>query len=106
MIDLTVKQRELAELMSEISGDCYCAGWMSGLEYALWNLVLYPSGPRHYGQSEVPLADIKQMDMLSQEIGGWIVWKDDEDGLPLEEWGEYFIPMDQWIEMYAKHTAM
>ena len=27
------QQTELYELMSEISEDCYCAGWMMGLEY-------------------------------------------------------------------------
>ncbi len=105
MNQLTQKQQELADLMQEISEDCYCAGWISGLEYALWSFVLYPSGPRNYGQRGVSLADIERLDKLSQEIGGWIHWLDSEEA-PHQDWGEYFIPMDQWIEMYAKHTAM
>lgn len=29
----------LARLMSDISEDCWCAGWMSGTEFALWKAV-------------------------------------------------------------------
>ena len=34
--DLTPPQRQLADFMSDLSENAYCAGWMSGLEYALW----------------------------------------------------------------------
>jgi hypothetical protein len=35
--DLTPDQRALARYMSDLSEEAYCAGWMSGLEYALWD---------------------------------------------------------------------
>jgi hypothetical protein len=35
--DLTPAQLELAEYMSDLSEEAYCAGWMRDLEYALWD---------------------------------------------------------------------
>lgn len=29
----------LASLMSDLSEDCWCAGWLSGTEFALWELA-------------------------------------------------------------------
>ena len=31
---------KLRDYMSELSERAYCAGWMEGIEYALWNAVL------------------------------------------------------------------
>ena len=32
-------ERALYELMSSVSEDCYCAGWLDGTEYAVWDLL-------------------------------------------------------------------
>ena len=37
---LTADQRQLANFMSNLSEQAYCAGWIEGLEYALWEAPL------------------------------------------------------------------
>ena len=45
--ELTHSQKALAEYMSELSEEAYFAGWMEGLEYALWKAVV--ENPFNYG---------------------------------------------------------
>lgn len=99
--ELTEKQQELYDLMSDISEDCYCAGWMMGNEYAIWGALT--DGDRRYGMSEMDAGQLEKCRILSDELGGWIVWVDDEQDpdLPVEEWGPRFIPMDRWLGMVA-----
>jgi hypothetical protein len=85
----------LAELMSDISEECYCAGWMMGLEYALWDMVL--GGSRRYGQSEASEEQVAEMRRLSERAGGWVRWQDDV--------GEVFVPLDEWVAEYASRLS-
>ena len=94
---LTLAQSELAELMSDISEDQYCAGWLRGLEYELWALL-------HRGDSEKNIAfgkthprDIRRLRQLSAVTRGWIVWSD--HGEPYRK----HIPLGEWEAQYARH---
>lgn len=98
------QKQELYELMHHISEDCYCAGWMAELEYALWRMVLNPRGDLRYGMGDVPLSDIWMLRELANELGGWIVWWDDADepGLDNDGWGPRFVTMDEWEVLQKK----
>ena len=88
--DLTPDQTRLAQLMSELSEKAYYAGWMSGLEYALWQVVL---GQRaDYGQSTFNSQDVSKLLRLSEACRGWIVFDDEteETWVPLAEWKRRF----------------
>lgn len=100
---LTDTQKLLADRMSEISEKCFCAGWMSGLEYVLWESTISTRRPFYYGMGEVPEQDIRILKTLSNQIDGWIYWRDDttDSALPVEEWGETFVPLDIWQRMYT-----
>lgn len=102
------KQRALYELMSDISEECYCAGWMSGNEYTLWEMVANPDAGRNYGQDSVTDEQIADLRAISNEIGGWIRWRDDEEdaNLPPEDWGPVFTPMAEWLPMYEQRMAL
>ena len=77
----------LRMLMSEISEERWCAGWLVGLEYILWEAV---TGKR----KDVCSAEaIEQLKYLSEKSGGWIVW--DEQALD-----EKFVPMAEWFRLY------
>lgn len=104
--ELTEKQRELYELMSQISQDGYCARWMRGCEYAIWNAL--QSGCRRYGIEEIGIAQFERCRTLSEELNGWIIWYDeiDEPGLPVELWGARFVPMDEWLTMSKKNISV
>ena len=101
---MNTKQSKLFQLMSDISEQCYCAGWMHGNEYALWAMVSDPDASRRYGQDVVTEEDIDALRVLSSDIKGWIRWRDDEEDstLPAEEWGPVFTPMAEWLEMYDR----
>ncbi len=81
---------ELEQYMSELSEEAYCAGWMTGLEYALWNAVI--NGPRDYGRLPITDAHISKLKELSNRCGGWIVFDDETE--------ETFIPLQEWQQKY------
>ena len=83
--------RSLAAKMSDISEDCYCAGWLSGLEHSLWWFVV--GGPGEWGMGKVDEDDVRALRALSEKCGGWIVWR--------ESVGEVFVPLAEWLPTYA-----
>jgi len=85
----------LNRLMRDISEDYYCAGWMGGLEFTLWAMVL--GGPTEFGMGEVPAHDVETLRRLSEDAGGWVAW-DDVLG------GEVFVPMVEWQVRYERHA--
>jgi hypothetical protein len=91
MINLTEQQRELARLMTDISERCWCAGWLMGLEYALWSSVVRGK-EKSYGVDLITCDDIRNLKELSQSIGGWIRWDNErcEVFVPTAEWLNYF----------------
>ena len=84
--DMTDQQRELYELMSDISEDCYCAGWMHGLEYAIWGAL--QDGDRSYGMSEMDAAQLERCRALAKELDGWVIWYDDDNDAELPDLAE------------------
>jgi hypothetical protein len=103
--DLTSRQMELYQVMSDISEDCYCAGWLIGNEYTIWSAI--QSGDHRYGLAEIEPEQLEQCRILSEELGGWIVWADDETDpvLPRDMWGPKFVSMSEWLEMFAQEIT-
>jgi len=64
------KAQELLQLISDLSEEAYCAGWMDGLEFDLWSAVL--NGPIKYGHLQITPEHINQLKRLAHECGGWI----------------------------------
>jgi hypothetical protein len=99
--------RALVLLMRSISDECYCAGWMSGLEDALWDMLA--GGSRRYGQGENGSSDgsvkpetVDALRLLHERCGGWWYWHDDADadtgaGGDASEWGPRFATTAEWV---------
>ena len=104
--DFDEKQRELYETMSDISEDCYCAGWMIGLEFALWSAL--QDGDRRYGFSEMDAQQLAKCRELAKELDGWIVWVDDDTdpNLPAAEWGPRFLSMSEWLPKVTANAEL
>lgn len=66
MDEQTITAGLLRKLMSGISEDYWCAGWLSGLEYILWDAV---TGKR---KNVCTPEEIEQLKYLSEKCGGWI----------------------------------
>jgi hypothetical protein len=86
LANLTPQQRELALYMSELSEGAYSAGWMDGLEQALWRAVI--SGPCRYGHLTLTAIHIEKLKALSGACGGWIRFDDEHE--------ESFVPIETW----------
>jgi hypothetical protein len=85
----------LAQYMSELSENAYCAGWMDRLEFDLWMAIV--SGPFRYGRLELTSAHIQRLSELSQGCGGWIAFEGERE--------ETFVPMDEWLSRVACSSA-
>lgn len=85
---------QLRNLMSDLSEELWCAGWLSGLEHALWGRITDgpPTGLRD--------SEVDQLRRLASLAGGWWHWPR-EDGRPVKA-GPVFVPMDEWLMLYAR----
>jgi hypothetical protein len=88
--DLNKEQKALCLLMSDISEEAWCAGWMNGLEYALWYIMLH--GPAKYGWKVINGDTIQQLKNLSEQEECWITFDQvtQETAVSLSEWEAMF----------------
>ena len=72
--------------MSELSENAYSAGWMIGLEFALWDAIV--KGPSKYGQLRITNEHISRLKKLSEDCKGWIRFDgiNEETYISLSEW--------------------
>lgn len=82
----------LLGLMTGLSEEHWCAGWITGLEFALWEV---PAGAR-FGMGLVTERQSLLLKLLSEECDGWWHWQDDE---------AQFIRRADWIERIAEEKA-
>jgi len=70
--DLT---RRLGELISQVSEDCYCAGWLGGAEYSVPELcrrALASGRSQPWGHGVVTPALAKTLCDLADQLGHWV----------------------------------
>jgi hypothetical protein len=89
---LTPQQRALAEYMSELSEEAYCAGCMADLEYNLWEAVSVVR--RTYGRTTISHAKKERLRALCDDCAGWIVF---ESGV-----GATWLPLDAWEQRFKE----
>lgn len=82
----------LRDYMSELSELAYSAGWMQGLEHALWSALL--DGPCRYGHLDLRPEHLQRLRDLSERAGGWIHFPDTADE-------EVFVPLEEWQRVHA-----
>lgn len=94
---LTPRQLDLATCMSCISEEDSFAGWLHGLEYRLWAIAMEGAEPESVGMHAIAPEWLQVLRELSAEVGGWIVWRDERDGMiHLDQWGCYFVTLGEW----------
>jgi hypothetical protein len=92
----------LKEYMAEVS-ERYCvAGWMDGLEFALWSQVTGTPPPTRSSDDGgvVPaLADalLRDLEFLTRRAGGWWCWS--------EPAGLSFVTLETWLLRYDAWIA-
>lgn len=81
---LTDTQWQLYDLMSQISEDCFCAGWADNCEYDIWQALQHtdPWAPNHPMSPRL----LRLCRKLSTEIDGWIYWVNEPQFAPMARW--------------------
>jgi hypothetical protein len=90
-LSLSVEALDLLSLMRDISQRCWSAGWLVGLEFSLWNMVVANAGQR-YGDGEITVDQIIDLRSLHEVCDGWWYW-DEELG------EERFVSTEQWMRI-------
>ena len=82
---LTPIQEQLRDLMSEVSELHYCARWMDGTEYRLWQFLVEPTDSGEWGFYSLDPALRGELGRLSGKASGWIVFAEGE-GMKRQSW--------------------
>jgi hypothetical protein len=65
--------RWLAAAISDISEDCWCAGWLDGCEWSLLDAL--DGGPREWGQGLITAEQLANLRSIREACdGGWVRW--------------------------------
>lgn len=91
-------RKRLLSLMREISEEHYCAGWLDGLEYRLWQAVLQYPEPYEFGFGPIANEQVEELRDLAEELQEWGFWADEEmreQLIPLAEWQQIFHTREQ-----------
>ena len=82
----------LPTLMSELSEEYWCAGWLIGCEYELWARVVQyrrtgNCSPWGLGRSAEFTGAIAALSELSESTGSWAVWGESApEVVPIDTW--------------------
>ncbi|MBS1669529.1 MAG: hypothetical protein JST58_19305 [Bacteroidetes bacterium] len=76
--------------MSDISENCYSAGWLENLEYVLWDAIT--NGERKFGHGIIYQKDIDKLEQLSKDCNCWIYYDDvtEQTAIRLDLWRQKF----------------
>jgi hypothetical protein len=83
----------LLALMTGISEECWCAGWLQGLEFKLWNIQANSA----YGRGTITERQAVLLRLLSQESEGWWHWKDGAEN-------PQFVSLAEWLNILGRRT--
>jgi hypothetical protein len=64
----------LGNAMSDVSEDCYCAGWGGGTEYfvpELCHRAIESGQPQYWGQGEITVETARSLTYLAEQLGCW-----------------------------------
>ena len=92
--------RQLRDMMSGMSGICYCAGWMADTEEAVWRLGTGRADG--WGDCTGPIAGelavlaAEAIVAYGEKTGYWIA------GFDVEYGGEWFVPYAEWEAIMVK----
>jgi hypothetical protein len=68
--------QQVGEWMSDISEDCYCAGWLGGTEYfvpELCRLAIETGQTQYWGHGEITVDEARRLWALTEQAGCWAV---------------------------------
>jgi hypothetical protein len=103
MEDIPEGVGDLSELISNISEETWCAGWMKDIEFHLWaathdEAIEDETFVLSTDAYNLHVDDVFQLGLLSERVGGWIVWKNGQ--------GAVLVPLAEWLQLYNEWKRM
>lgn len=83
--------------MKDYSEDYHCAGWLSGLEFLLWEVPAEDERTWMKARREIAL----ECWVLAEIAGGW--WVYEEKTCP-DGHGPVFVSMERWQQILSQST--
>ncbi len=93
-------QRALADLMSDLSEECWCAGWLHNTEFDVWAMIVGDRDSWGMGLAEAYAPELEAIKDMADRLGVWIVW----DGDPVET-DMRAVPLPEWRATYAARVS-
>jgi len=90
--------RFMESVISDISETTWCAGWCTGVEYAVWHYLQV--GTQAGSWLDVTAEQADDLRALSQMAGGWVAWEG--EGMAS---GPRFVPLAEWARRYREWLA-
>lgn len=87
-------QLALAQLMSDLSEECWAAGWLSRTEYDIWALIHGERESWGMATAATLQEELAAIVAVAQACGSWIVWD--------KPVGTRAIPLERWVERYVE----
>lgn len=87
----------LLDKMREYSQDGFCASWMQGLEFELWQLATSSSPTESSGFSPEFYQQLHQLTVIAD---GWWRWETTSDSSGV---GPVFVSLGTWQKVYHDH---
>ena len=104
-IDIPSEACSIISILERISERDYCAGWLSGIEHTMWDMLINPE-PKHEDDDlfnwNWPEHEIKLLRKLAAACKGWVVFNDKATDFYNSR---IFVPIDKWIKMHAAYTG-
>ena len=101
----------LGDLMSAVSEDCYCAGWMKGTEYLVPSLcqrVLEINRPQPWAYGELGPGMAAVLQTIADKLGHWVNLDDQGVGYvpfkPFPTPQEYIDELEHWKRKLKRGT--
>lgn len=86
----------IPKLVSDISEDFYCAGWLVDAEFAVWRMIQQGGGWGMGAAGDIP-ETLGALRSLACSTGHWVRWDSDAEPptqpIPLSEWEPLY---DEW----------
>ena len=98
--------QRLGDLMSQVSEQCYCAGWLGGTEYLVPELcrrALASARSQPWGHSVVTPALARTLHDIAEQLGHWVDTDETSVGYvpfsPFPIPPEYIAALDRELEL-------
>ncbi len=97
--------QQLGAAMSDISEDCYCAGWLGGTEYFVPELcrrAIRTGRSFYWGHGEVSPERARELVALAEQVGSWADL--DEPGVGFVLYQPFPIPVE-YVEAVEREQS-